>query len=181
VKAVISYGLAAIGIIMMVPALLQTFGGLRYLQAKLMLINLLRTNPGQAEMVCKKAKGTFMEALGMAITTAAATQSRDPAVLQQSALPAFDATGIGVSMHWKGLVGKAKIGIMLCGAGVVLAIMSGGSMPIPLLLLTLACVGAGAWMVHKQIEADRAVILARAELIPEVIRVFVDGRYVKIG
>jgi hypothetical protein len=178
VATVASYGLAILGFAMMASAVVRTLGsGLKYMYTRPLLINALRTNANHAEMLCKTGPESYFAAVGAAIKTAGMVRSRDPKVIVTATVPAYDATGMAVSMRWKQLVGRVKLAAMAAGGAVVVG-MSKGVPPI-LVLLLAAGVGIGfLWLFFYKVEVDRCIILARAEILPEVDRAFVDGRYV---
>jgi hypothetical protein len=176
VKAVLSYLLAIGGALAIAFLVFRTIGGLQYRDARMTLINLLRSNPNQAEFLCRGSPGTFFEPIGAALATAALAQSRDPNVLSKTSRPAFDAAATGVSMAWKALLGKAKLGVMAAGGGLAIQISAN---KYPILLFVLAG-GAGIgflWLFFHKADVERQIVLARAEILPEVDRAFVEGRY----
>jgi len=80
-------------------------------------------------------------------------------------------------MKWKQLLGRVKLGAMAAGGAVLLGISQG--VPPILVIILAAAVGAGfLWLYFFKVEIDRCIILARAEILPEVDRAFVEGRYV---
>jgi hypothetical protein len=170
--------LAIIGFAMMVSAVLPTLGSsLKYMYTRPLLINALRTNANHAELLCKTRPESYYGAVGAAIKTAGMVRSRDPKILVTATVPAYDAAAMAVSMRWKQLVGRVKLAGMAAGGAVVVG-MSKGVPPILVLLLALG-VGIGfLWLYFYKVEVDRCIILARAEILPEVDRAFVDGRYV---
>jgi hypothetical protein len=83
---------------------------------------------------------------------------------------------MAVSMRWKQLLGRVKLGAMAAG-GAVLMGLSSGVPPIVVIVLAVA-VGIGfLWLYLYKEEVDRCMVRARAEILPEVDRAFVDGRY----
>jgi len=79
-------------------------------------------------------------------------------------------------MKWKQLVGRVKLAMMAAGGAVVIG-MSQGVPPI-LVIVLAAGVGIGfLWLFFYKQEVDRSMVRARAEILPEVDRAFVDGRY----
>jgi hypothetical protein len=83
-----------------------------------------------------------------------------------------------VSMGWKQLLGRVKLGAMAAGGAVILGLKDGAAPPI-LVIALAAGVGIGyLWLYLYKAEIDRCIILARAEILPEVDRAFADGRYV---
>ena len=150
--------------------------GLRYPVARLKIINQLRANPNQALGMCKMLPESFYAAVGAAIEGAWMTQSTDPAIIQQTTVATFDAAGMGVSIKWKMLVMKAKLGVM-AGVGGFLLALSSGSGPIIQAICAAATVAALVWLFLVKNEVDSSIIRARAEILPEVDRVFIEGRY----
>ncbi|MBX3161181.1 MAG: hypothetical protein KF773_34790 [Deltaproteobacteria bacterium] len=176
-ETLISYGLGVIGVVMtamvVIPALSNS---MPYPSTRLMITNLLRTNPRQAELACKTGEGTFLEGIGSAIKTAAMLGgSRDPGMIQKATIPSYDAGAAVAVQKWKGYLMKAKLGAMAAGGSVVLGFQKGT--PILLIILALA-VGAGyGFLFLRTNEVERSMVLARREVLPEVDRVFIDGRY----
>jgi hypothetical protein len=163
---------------MMASAVLRTLGSsLKYMYTRPLLINALRTNANHAEMLCKTRPESYFGAIGAAIKTAGMTRSRDPKIIVTATVPAYDAEGMTISMRWKQLVGRVKLAGMAAGGAVMIAMTKG--VP-PILVLVLAAgVGIGfLWLYFYKVDVDRCIILARAEILPEVDRAFADGRYV---
>lgn len=177
-STVASYGLAILGFAMMVSAVLRTLGSsLKYMYTRPLLINALRTNANHAELLCKTRSESYYGAVGAAIKTAGMVRSRDLKILVTATAPAYDAAAMAVSMRWKQLLGRVKLAGMAAGGAVVIG-MSKGVPPILVIVLALS-VGIGfLWLYFYKVEVDRCIILARAEILPEVDRAFVDGRYV---
>jgi hypothetical protein len=177
VATVASYGLAILGFVMMATAVSRTLASsLKYIYTRPLLINALRTNANQAEALCKSSPQSYFGAIGAAIKTAAMVQSRDPKVIVTATVPAYDATGMAISMGWKQLLGRVKLAAMAAGGGLAVG-LSGGFPPI-LVIVLAAGVGIGfLWLFLYKAEVDRCIVLARAEILPEVDRAFVDGRY----
>lgn len=171
------WGLAVVGIGIMAGVLIPALNAFKpYPAARLMVTNLLRTNPRQAEMMCRTGEGTFLEGIGAAIKTAAMMGLRDPKMIAQATLPAYDAQGQAAMQKWKGYLMKAKLGAMAAGGSVVLGFNKEG---VPWLMILLALgVGAGYGLLFlRSNEVERSIILGRREVLPEVDRVFIDGRY----
>jgi hypothetical protein len=178
VATLASYGLAILGFIMMATAVARTLASnLKYMYTRPLLINALRTNANHAEQLCKTSPDSYFGAIGAAIKTAALIGSRDPKILVTATAPAYDATGMTVSMKWKQLVGRVKLALMAAG-GALMVGMSTGVPPILVMVLS-ASVGIGfLWLYFYKAEVDSCIIRARAEILPEVDRAFADGRYV---
>jgi hypothetical protein len=178
VKLVIGYGLAFIGLAIVLYVFTRAFSGnAKYPVARLNLTNLLRTDPYRVEGVCKNMPGTLFEGIGLAMKTAIGANTRDPNVIVQATRPAYDAAVAGVTQRWKQMFGKAKLGAMMSIGGAAL-VMSTTGKPSYLTIgaAALAVIGGVVVFVTKA-ETDRSLILARAEILPEVERVFVEGRY----
>ncbi|MGE0551128.1 MAG: hypothetical protein AB7O24_14045 [Kofleriaceae bacterium] len=176
---VLGYLLALAGLTLVIIAAVPTLnGGVKYSAAKIMLINLLRTDPNQAERLCGGVKGTFFEAVTAAIKTAAMTMSRDPKAIASASLPAFDAAGMGVTMQWKQRVGRARLGCMMAGIGLGLTI-SNNVVSIVVVICVVVALAGWLWVVVRKVDVERSILRARGELLPEVDRAFVDGRYTR--
>lgn len=178
-QAVLSYLLAIIGLVAVGVLVVGTFGSnLKYMHARMMLINLLRTNPYQVERVSATMQGTFFEGITAALKTGAMMGSRDPSVIAQATRPAYDAAVGAAAMKWKMTFGKAKLAGGAALGGAVLPIIGGKNPPIPVVILgLLAAVGVG-WIFLRKMEVDDSIIKARAEVLPEAERALIDGRYV---
>ena len=177
VATVGSYVLAIVGFAMMASAVARTLtSNLKYIYTRPLLINALRTNANHAERLCKTAPDSYFGAIGAALKTAGMTRSQDPKVVSGATVPSYDAAAMAVSMRWKQLLGRVKLGAMAAGGAVVMGI-SGGVPPILVIVLAVA-VGIGfLWLYLFKEEVDRCMVRARAEILPEVDRAFVDGRY----
>lgn len=204
-KALLSYGVALAGLGVVVLALLKAMGtNLSYPGAKLMLTNLLRTNPNKAEQVCKSLPGTFFEPLAATFTTLSQTGIRDPNIVAQASRPTFDGVAKGVVQGFGGHMTKAKLGLMAVVGGLVLSVLMATkpaekkpddpnydptadvveeeepgffSGPGPFVIIFLLA-GAGAGMIFaRKLELERSIVRARAELLPELERAVIDGRY----
>ncbi len=173
-----SYLLAIVAFGMMASAVARTLASnLKYIYTRPLLINALRTNGNYAEQLCKTRPESYYAAIGAAIKTAAMCQSRDLKVVTGATVPSFDAAAMTVSMRWKQLLGRVKLGLMAAGGAVALG-LSQGFPPIVVIVLAVS-VGIGfLWLYFFKAEIDRCIILARREILPEVDRTFVDGRYV---
>jgi hypothetical protein len=180
VKTVLSYVLAFGGIGVMLVVILPAFAtSLSYPAGRLMLTNLLRTQPNRAELVCRSMKHTFFEAIGAAIKSAAMIGMQDPAVIATATKPAYDAVAQGVAAHWKGITAKVKLPVMAAIGGLGLAISS-HAMPIWLVVILAGAVAAAVIMLLvRKAAVERSLVLARADVLPEVERAFAEGRYVR--
>jgi hypothetical protein len=190
---------------MVVLALLKAMGtNLSYPGAKLMLTNLLRTNPNKAEQVCKSLPGTFFEPLAATFTILAQMAMRDPNLVTQTSRPTFDGNAKGVVQGFSGHMMKAKLGMMAVVGGLVLSILMATkpaepkpddpnydptadvveveepgffSGPGPFVIIFLLA-GAAAGMVYaRKLDLERSIVRARAELLPELEASVIQGRY----
>lgn len=204
-KALLSYGVALLGLGMVVLALLKAWStNLSYPGAKLMLRNLMTSNPNKAEQVCKSLPGTFFEPLAATFTTIAQMGMRDPNIVTQTSRPTFDGVAKGVVQGFSGHLMKAKLGMMAVVGGLVLSILMATkpaepkpddpnydptadvveveepgffSGPGPFVIIFLLA-GAAAGMVYaRKLELERSIVRARAELLPELEKAVIDGRY----
>ena len=177
-KLVMAYALALAGLGVVGVAVAETLkNNVPYPAAKFGMVNMLRTQPNNAEIMCRTMPGTFYEAIGAAFKTAALIGPADLALYQSATRPSYDGGAIGVNTKWKTAFGKAKLGGMAAGGGLAL-VASGGVLPIPVILLVLLVVaGLVRLMIHKA-EIERTLMLARAEIIPELDAALASGRYI---
>ena len=177
-KTLGAFGLAVLGLVMvMIPAAKTFSSSYSYSQARLMITNLLRTNPHQAEFVAKKMEGTFCEAIAAALKMGGMAAGQDLKMVQSMTAPTYDGTATAISGKWKADLGKAKLGLMAAVGGAGLG-LSGGSWPaIPVILgaLTIFAFLRILWFKH---ELDSTILRGRAEVLPEVDQAIVSGRYV---
>jgi hypothetical protein len=176
---------------------------LSYPSARLMLTNLLRTNPNKAESVCKSLPGTFMEPLAATFTTIAQVGMRQADLVIQTTRPTFDGVAKGVVMGFKAHLTKAKLGMLAIVMALVLTVLMAVkkdkkpddpnydptadvveedepgffSGPGPLIILFLLGAGGLAWIFVRKLELERSIVRARAELLPELEKSVIDGRY----
>lgn len=178
-QSLLSYILAIGGVVTMGVFVVGTFGAnLKYMHARMMLVNLLRTNPYQVERVSATMKGTFFEGITAALKTGAMMGSRDPNIIAQATRPAYDAATGQATMKWKMTLGKAKLAAGVTLAGSALPLAQGRTPPIPVILLGLLACGGLAWIWIRKMEVDSAIVKARGEVLPEAERALIDGRYV---
>lgn len=179
IKTLAAYGLAVVGFGSLALSVVQTLSSnLSYPQGKLALTNLLRTNANQAEAVCKASPGTFMEPIGAAIKAAGMAQTTDPAIIASVTLPTYDALVGAVSGKWKALIGKGKLALGAAVGGAALGAAGGSPAILPIILAVLAGAAFGWLFLHKN-NVDSSMMRARAEVLPEVDRAMVAGRYVR--
>lgn len=177
-RLVVSYALALGGLATVAVAVLETFQrNLSYPSAKLGLINLLRTAPNNAEMVCRSMPGTFYEPLAAAFKTGAMLGRQDVAVLATATRPAYDGGAMAVKAKWKTLLGKAKLGAMAASGGLAV-VGSAGAFPLPIVVLVVLVLAGMGWLLVHKAGVERTIVLARAEILPELERALASGRYV---
>ncbi len=148
-----------------------------YLNSRLMLINLLRTNPRQAEQVCLKTPHTYYEAIGNTLKTSALMGTNDLAALQAASRPTFDGGCMMVSGYWKAMMMKAKMAAAAGGAALVVGASSGKTPPIVVIICAVINGGCFIYLYLRQQDTERSLMRAKAEVLPEVERIFVEGRY----
>ncbi|MBP6631684.1 MAG: hypothetical protein KBG28_27155 [Kofleriaceae bacterium] len=179
-KEILSYVLAVVGLVVVFVGVARAWAmSLSYAPTHLNLVNQLRTNPRAAHHMCGLSTGSFLEGVGAAMKTAATLGLRDGAMIAQATRPTYDAQAQAVTMAWKGLFDKAKLGggAALAGLALTLTGKSKGGPPIPLVVIAVVVVGGLGYILWRKAEAERQIVLARAQILPEVDRVFVDGRY----
>ncbi len=176
-KTVGAYALGLVGVGILVIAVTQTLGKPSYPQARLTLVNMLRTHPNHAEMLARNMVHTFGEAIGNAMKTASAAGSPDPKVLQSALAPTYDGLGQAVVAHWKAVLGKGKLGVMAAGGGFVLG-LTGDGFPIGPFLITLVAAGCFLRVFLFTHDVQQSLLRARAEVLPEALNAMASGRYV---
>ena len=178
IKLAIGYGVGIIGLAIVIYAFTRAFAGnAKYAMARLNLTNLFRTDPYRVEGVCKNMPNTLFEGIGLAMKTAIAANSRDPTMITSATRPAYDAATAGVKMRWKQIFGKAKLGAGMAIGGMTVVMTTTGKPSILLIIVAvLAVIGAVVVYVTRA-ETERSLLLARAEILPELERVFIEGRY----
>jgi hypothetical protein len=130
--------------------------------------------------MCRAAKHTFYEPIGAAIKVGAMAQTTDLAILASSTKPSYDAACMMVNLHWKKLFGRGKMGIMMVGGGLALAISIKTSPILHIIAAVLAAIAA-AWFMFTRNENERSLVRARAEILPAVDQAFAAGRYTRYG
>ncbi len=177
-KTLLSYGLGAVGMAMLLIAAAQVAAAnLNYANGRYTIINLLRTAPNNAEMMARSAPMTFFEPLGAVMKTLAMCRSNDPVLISKTSGPTYDGNCSGIAGKWTGIMVKAKLALMAVGGGLALG-LSKDSFPI---LLTIVSAIAGLtflWVYLKKTETEKAMLRARAEILPEIERAFIESRYV---
>ncbi len=167
------YVLSIAGTFVVVAIVIHTLSKtLAYEPARNAIVHLLRTNPNQAEMTCMTMPNSFYDAIGAAIRAGAmAGGTQDPAVIQSATVPSFDAIAATVVQHWKGLIGKAKLATVAAVVAIFLlpAVVT--------IILGVLAIGGMLWLLVFKMEIDRSMFRAKVEVLPDVDRAFVDGRY----
>jgi len=90
--------------------------------------------------------------------------------------PGYEAGIMSVTQHWKKLYGRGKKGVGLVAGGLALAIMAKTNPALHIIIAVLVG-GATIWFLIVKAENERSVVRAKAEILPEVDRGFVEGRY----
>jgi hypothetical protein len=177
-KGFLSYVLVLVGTGMVALACAQAMQVMaNYAQGRLLLVNLLRTNPARAEATCRQSRGTFYEAVGAAMAGAAQTQARDPKVLEMAIGPSFEAVATTVGIKQKMMLGKLKMAALPLGGGIVLAYSNDNALYFHILCALIA-IGGAAWLFMYTQESASAFLRAKGEILPEVMKAFVEGRYI---
>jgi phage shock protein PspC (stress-responsive transcriptional regulator) len=177
VKVFLSYALSLGGLGLIAAAVIGAMlANLSYPQARMNMINMLRTNANKAELLCKTARNTFYEPLGQALKLGAMSQSTDPKIVAMSTKPGFDAGCMPVTMHWKKLMGHGKKGVLGVIGGLALAVTIDTSIVFHVIAVVITAVCAVYFMATKM-ENERSLLRAKAEILPEVDRAFAEGRY----
>jgi hypothetical protein len=177
VKVVLSY-LLSLGGAGLVGYAVMLAGAINcdYPQARFRIINALRTQPWQAEMMTKTKPGSFFDGIHAAMKAAGQLGLRDPAILQKATIPSYDGAVSLIPMGWKGIFGKLKLGAGLAAGGLVMAIAA-SALPVLHIILLLGVIGAAAWLFITRRDCERYVVLARLEILPEVESCIAAGRY----
>jgi hypothetical protein len=176
-KTIAAFGLTAVGLIIcFIPASKTFSSNSSYAQSKLSLINLLRTNPHQAEFMAKKMEGTYCEAIAAALKIGGTTGTSDLTVIKSATAPTYDGVAQGVVGKWKGDAAKAKVGLMAAVAGAGIGLSGGSLVVIPIILAVLAISAflRLLWFAH---DLNSQILRARAEVLPEVDAAIASGRY----
>lgn len=176
-KTVAAFGLTAVGLLIVCIPAMKTFNSnSSYAQSKLSMINLLRTNPHQAEFMAKKMEGTYCEAIAGALKIGGTAAGQDLATIKATTGPTYDGVAQGIVGKWKGDAAKAKVGLMAAVAGAGIGLAGGSLVFIPIILAVLA-VSAFLrllWFAH---DLNSQILRARAEVLPEVDSAIASGRY----
>ena len=175
VKVFLSYALAVGGFGLIIYAVIATLQvNLTYPGARLAMLNALRTSVQHAEYLCRSVPGTFFEAIGAAIKLGYQAGT-DPNIVAQTTRPGYDAQITMIKMKWKSLFGYGKKAVMLTVGGAALAISQHAN-PVLHIILGVLTLGAAIWIFIAKLDTERSMLRARAELLPELDRAFVEGR-----
>jgi hypothetical protein len=167
VKEVISYLLAIAGVGVM-GWLLSVLSNVRkYAEARTMVTHMLQTQPNRAELICRSQKGTFGEAIAAAMKTCAMAKSNDINIIVMTTKPGYDGAVPQVKMYWKDQFGKVKLGGGLSLGGAAMAIGIGVNPAIHIILAILS-IGVGVYWLMMRADAERGLMHARLEVLPEV-------------
>ncbi|MBK7538485.1 MAG: hypothetical protein IPI49_24585 [Myxococcales bacterium] len=176
-KGLLCYGLSIVGMVTVVLAVSKAWAmTVNYAVARLTLVNLLRSNPKGALQYCRSVPGTFFDSVAAAIVTASMAQTQDLKMIQSATYPSYDAGGMAVGTAWKMLLGKAKLGVGMAWGAVAAAVAAKVGV-VPLVIFAIMTLLALGWLFWSKMESERIMVLARHEILPEVDRVFVEGRY----
>ena len=175
-KEVLSYLVTIAGLVVTAIAYVQIVGKQKYDALQPMVMHMLRTSSNRAEMMCHNNEGTVLEAVGRSITAGALTYSRDPVAVAAGTLPAYTAACTPLAQRWEKCLKLAKTGVLMAVGGAALAILVDASSMVQLALAVVAGIAALLVLLFK-LDVERSLVLARAQLLPEVDRMFVEGRY----
>ncbi len=178
-KEVLSYLLAlgGAGIVAYAVSLAMAVNT-NYPAARFRIINSLRTQPWQAEMMTKAKPGSFFDGIHAAMKTGGMIGLRDPELIAQATRPSYDAAAISVGFTWKAILGKLKLGggAVLGGLALALGVHTNPALHI---ILAVGAVIAAVWLFVTKNDCERYVMLARLEILPDVDRAIAEGRYGK--
>ena len=149
-----------------------------YAAVRFQLINALRTQPWQAEIMTKTKPGSFFDGIHAAMKVAGSTGLRDPDQVAMASRPSYDAATVMIGLKWTGILGKLKMGAIGLLGGMVTAIAV-GTLPVLHIILVVGGIAAAIWIFVTKTDCERYVTLARLEILPEVDRAVAEGRYGK--
>ena len=176
-KVVLSYLLSIGGAgIVAYAAMLAAAANCDYPSARFRIIQALRTQPWQAEVMTKTKPGSFFDGIHAAMKTAGTLGLRDVAMLQKATIPSYDAAASLVPLKWKAILGKLKLGGGAAIGGLAMAI-SASALPVLHIILLVGVIGTGLWMLSARRDCERYIVLARLEILPEVEQCIAAGRY----
>jgi hypothetical protein len=174
-----SYLIAIIGLIAMGMVVAGAArANLSYMNGRVMMVNLLRTNPYQVERVAQSMKGTFFEPIAAALKTGGMLGTREPHMIAQATRPAYDAAMTAAASHWKMLFMKAKLAGMAGLGALAVPLMVNKAPPTLVILIAIAMTAGLVWVWIRKRDVEAGLVRARAEILPEAERALIDGRYV---
>ena len=176
-KGVLSYLLSLGGAgVLAYAAYLTAAINCDYPSARFRIIQALRTQPWQAEVMTKTKPHSFFDGIHAAMKTAGQLGLRDISMLQKATQPSYDAAVSLIPIAWKGVFGKLKLGGGLLIGGFALAIAA-DTLPVLHILLIVGGIAIAIWMFSTRRDCERYVVLARLEILPEVEQCIAAGRY----
>jgi hypothetical protein len=179
VKVVLSYLLALGGAGLVAYAtMLVAAINCDYPSTRFRLIQALRTQPWQADVMTKNKPGSFFDGIQAAMKVAAMLPGiRDIAIIHKATLPSYDGALKMMPITWKTkILGKYKMGGGAVVAGLGLAI-SASALPVVHIILLVGVIVAVIYMLVVKRDAERYAMLARLEILPEVDACIAQGRY----
>ena len=126
----------------------------------------------------KTKPGSFYEGIHAAMKIGGSMGLRDPELIAMGTRPSYDSTQMKITMAWKGILGKVKMGALGLIGGLILA-LAVNTMPALHIILLVLGVGAGIWIFITKTDCERYFTLARLEILPDVDRAIAEGRYGK--
>jgi hypothetical protein len=179
VKEVLSYLLSIAGAgIVAYAVMLAAAVNTDYPAARFRIINSLRTQPWQAEVMTKTKPGSFYDGIHSAMKIGGMMGLRDPEMIAMGTRPAYDGAVGSVAPKWKAILGKLKMGVLLLVGGLGTAI-GVHTMPALHIIFVVIGIGAAIWIFVTKNDCERYVMLARLEILPDVDRAIAEGRYGK--
>ena len=177
IAGIVSWVLVLGGLLYLVITMMRvSMIHVRYLEVRTMLVRLLRSDPSRAEIMMKRVPGSLLDAFSAAFKMAGQTQTRDPNILVSATRPTYDAACQMIVMGWKKFVGHAKRAMIIVIIGFGFA-FNKGKWPWLMFFIALAAVIGFVWVWGRKAETERSMTLGRAEVLPEIERVFAEGRY----
>jgi hypothetical protein len=149
-----------------------------YPSARFRIINALRTQPWQAEVMTKTKPGSFYDGIHAAMKIGGSMGLRDPEMIAMGTRPSYDGALIKVTLKWKSIMGTLKMAALGLVGGVTLALGVHTNPALHIILLVLG-IGAAIWLFITKNDCERYVTLARLEILPDVDRAIAEGRYGK--
>jgi hypothetical protein len=79
-------------------------------------------------------------------------------------------------MYWKKLFGHGKKGVLAIVGGIALAVTIKASIVFHIICAVIAA-GCAVYFFKTRADNERSLLLAKAEILPEVDRAIAEGRY----